>query len=319
MRGFRDLFIAIGLAIFAVGLTTSVLSLTDSYEYTTRRLDGEIPFAPVGFLILLCVIVFVLSERITRRYRLPLSSIVVATSFAFSLALLVRYIVVPFYPPFDLGPMHGLILSPDGNWGAFAGAALGASIFYWRYRLPFSLFLVAGSVVGLSLFFLRFSAVEAWQDDHIRVIVGLLGIATFGAAMWYDVRDRFRVTRASECAFWLHLAAAPMLVHALLYDTDFGAANLAFVFGTIVMLSIIALLIDRRALLVSGLSYLAGAIWHMVPKDTFIGDEKFAVTALLLGSFILVLGLGWSRLRRRIVAGFPFASIKARLPPAEAR
>src|SRR2546430_3225670 len=32
-------------------------------------------------------------------------------------------------------------------------------------------------------------------------------------AMWWDGSDRARLTRRSDVAFWLHLLAAPMIVH----------------------------------------------------------------------------------------------------------
>ena len=34
--------------------------------------------------------------------------------------------------------------------------------------------------------------------------------------MYYDLSDRTRTTRLADCAFWLHLLAAPLIVHSLI-------------------------------------------------------------------------------------------------------
>jgi hypothetical protein len=44
-------------------------------------------------------------------------------------------------------------------------------------------------------------------------LVLVLGIGTFLFAMWWDSSDRARLTRRADVAFWLHLLAAPMIVH----------------------------------------------------------------------------------------------------------
>jgi hypothetical protein len=49
----------------------------------------------------------------------------------------------------------------------------------------------------------------------IALEVFVCGIGVFTLAMWYDGRDPARITRRSDVAFWLHLLAAPMLVHPL--------------------------------------------------------------------------------------------------------
>src|SRR5438874_3733945 len=37
------------------------------------------------------------------------------------------------------------------------------------------------------------------------------------AAMAFDASDRERATRRADCAFWLHLLAAPLIVHSLIW------------------------------------------------------------------------------------------------------
>ena len=105
---------------------------------------------------------------------------------------------------------------------------------------------MAGAMIGLSLLLLHEAMGSDWFLDHGRVVIGIWGLAIFVLAMWFDVKDRLRVTRFSECAFWLHMFAAPMLVHALLSGESFRAPPAALVLGTMLILAVIALFIDRR-------------------------------------------------------------------------
>ena len=154
-----------------------------------------------------------------------------------------------------------------------------------------------------------------WFADYGRALIGAWGCVIFIAAMWFDLKDRLRVTRLAENALWLHLAAAPMLVHAVLFGGD-GTTGLGYALGMMALLSVAALLIDRRALLVSGLGYFAVAISQLVSSGAVSGVLNFAVTTVILGGVMLVLGLGWTPIRARLVAAVPFDGLKSRLPPA---
>ena len=82
----------------------------------------------------------------------------------------------------------------------------------------------------------------------------------FSFAMRFDLSDRLRATRRSDCAFWLHVLAAPLLVHSLVglvSDNTFKPDTFAAIMIVVIalLLTIVALIIDRRALLVSALVY----------------------------------------------------------------
>src|SRR3546814_7832497 len=87
--------------------------------------------------------------------------------------------------------------------------------------------------------------------------------------MWWDRSDRVRQTRRSDVAFWLHLLAAPMIAHPIFFllgvtqgdDISSGAA--AMVVGIYVLFGLIALAIDRCALLVSALAYVLFALTQL--------------------------------------------------------
>src|SRR5213079_2197997 len=117
---------------------------------------------------------------------------------------------------------------------------------------------VAGIVIGLLI-----SALGQVAEQAKNAILGLvlvLGIGIFLYAMWWDSSDRARLTRRSDVAFWLHLLAAPMIVHPIftLLGLNSGSASLSeglIVILLYLVLGLTAVAVDRRALLVSALAY----------------------------------------------------------------
>lgn len=321
LRGFRDIFIALGVLIFTIGVSVYATGLIGRVSNIMNNwaLMGESSLWAVAVALVLCVFGLILAEIITRQQRLPLSSLVVSITFALWFALLfgvataqLTFAIVPRTP-------HALILANSiVAWAAIAGAIVGVGFFYWRYRLPFALVLLAASLIGLSILLIREVFGAEWFAEYGRILTGLWGVAVFAAAMWFDIKDRLRVTRFTECAFWLHLFAAPLLVQSLLFGEFKDTPDVGYVLGTMAVLSAVALLIDRRALLVSGLGYFAIAISQLVSKSTLLGDQTFAVTAFVLGGALLILGLGWTGIRRRLLAVLPFEALKKVLPPSAA-
>lgn len=317
MRGFRDFFIAVGVVIFAIGLSSTALSLQGEHGFFRSFSFHEVTVSALLVGLGMWAFGLLQAEFITRKYRLPLSSLVVAIAFAIWSAYLF-VLVVAWSSPFI--PHDAAAMSRNANsiiaQAAFIGAILGTVFFYWRYRLPSALFLLAGSAVALSFVLAEEVLGDRWIAEHPRILIGAWGVVTFVVAMSFDIKDRLRVTRLSECAFWLHLFAAPMLVHAMLFSDPSDAPKFDFILGTMAVLSVIALVIDRRALLVSGLGYIAVAISQLVSSSAFFNGKEFAFTAFVLGAIVLTLGLGWTRLRRAALALLPFDAIKSRLPPA---
>lgn len=322
LKGFRDIFIAIGVVIFAVGLSSVAKEFYNGDWWRTSApfFQGTYALSDVAIALGLVAAGVLLAEWVTRIQRLPLSSLVLAVVIAFWAAVLsttlLRYVLpdAAVTRPIDAASLALLPLS---------GAILGLILFYWRYRLPFALLpLVAAAawfIYALLQSIFAITHIEGFQ----RVTIGVLGLMVFALAMWFDLKDRLRVTRFSECAFWLHLLAAPMLVHSLLVGNNVsgisGEPNIAFVLGVMAMLALLALAIDRRALLVSGLSYFAVAIGGIIYRTEIFEGMEFAFTAFIFGVVVLCLGLGWASIRRIIVRLLPFSSLKERLPPVAAK
>jgi hypothetical protein len=82
--------------------------------------------------------------------------------------------------------------------------------------------------------------------------------------------------------------------------------------AAVVLFALVALIIDRRAFLVSSLVYLGGAL---VYAFTQLGGEQNAtwITLLLMGTSVILLGVGWHRARRAVMQFIP--SVLARHLP----
>jgi hypothetical protein len=152
------------------------------------------------------------------------------------------------------------------------------------------------------------------------VILLICGLGVFAAAMAFDVSDRERTTRRSDCAFWLHLLAAPLIVHSLIWLTTSNAFQAmtdrvaATIVAIVVVLTLVAVTIDRRALLVSTLTYLGIAIAYALKAASVDQSAVFFATLLVLGAMVLTIGVGWLPLRRILMRLVP-VRLGAHLPP----
>jgi len=159
------------------------------------------------------------------------------------------------------------------------------------------------------------------RGEQIKTILEtaalLLGVCTFLFAMWWDGSDPKRETRRSDVAFWLHLLAAPLMVHpifSLLGLTEGAASTLDGIVVVLlyVVLGLVALAIDRRALLVSALAYVLYALNSLF--ETYGAVElSVALTALVIGSALLLLSAFWTSARRAVIKPLP-SGLQGRLP-----
>ena len=316
LTGFNDIFVAIAAAILLVAVAWIG-------HYIGPRIEGEGPSPTAGLLV--AATAWGLAEFFTRQRRMALPSIILLLAFSGG---------VMAAATFGLG----LIIGPDvfdENASAFtlllsAGAAItvAATWFHWRrFRVPITVAAGAAFVVGLVLALIASSLVGDGQNisdqrgEQIRSIlegVGLiLGVGTFLFAMRWDASDPKRETRRSDVAFWLHLLAAPLIVHpifSLLGLTEGSASTLDGIAVVLlyVVLGLVALAIDRRALLVSALAYVLFALNSLF--ETYGAVElSIALTALIIGSALLLLSAFWTNARRAVVRPLP-EGLQARLP-----
>ena len=325
MRGFNDVFFAVGVALFVAG-----------FAYLAGGNSGG--------LALTAAVVWALSELLVARLRLVLPGILLAILFV---GLVFIALPVERLLGIEVGQAQNA-RSPTGLLDAMRSvpgvplvvalrglvAALAAGIFYFRFKLPFALLPLAASLVAVVLAVASYLVPAAQIWDPVVLLV--CGLAVFTAAMAFDASDRERSTRRADCAFWLHLLAAPLIVHSLIWlvspaltatsaavpggpwraMTPELAAAIVFIFS---VLALIAIAIDRRALLVAGLTYLGAAIGYAISGGRAGPNVAFAVymTLALLGALVLVLGVGWMALRRMLITHMS-ASLANRLPPVPA-
>ena len=205
-----------------------------------------------------------------------------------------------------------------------AAVAAGAAWLHWRrFRVPIT---VAAGTAALAGLVLALVASALPQDGNpgentlFLVTVLLLGIVVFALAMRWDSSDPRRETRRSDVAFWLHLLAAPMIVHpvfALLGLTQgvVAPAESALVIALYILLGIAAVAVDRRALLVSALAYVLYALNSLFQTYGAV-ELSFALTALVIGSALLMLSAFWAQTRRAVINPLP-EHLKLRLAPVD--
>ena len=204
--------------------------------------------------------------------------------------------------------------------GVSAAIAAAAAWLHWRrFHVPITVAAgaasAAGIIVGLLVAGLGQNSDQA--KNAILSLVLVLGIGIFLFAMWWDSSDRARLTRRSDVAFWLHLLAAPMIVHPIftLLGLNSGSASLSeglIVILLYLVLGLTAVAVDRRALLVSALAYVLWALADLFKRFGAV-ELNIALTALVIGSALLLLSAFWHQARAAIVRPLP-ENLRDKLP-----
>lgn len=306
ITGFADIFVTMGLGLF-LGAASYLLHAS---------LGGAVVVSAT-----MAALAWALAEFFTRRRRMALPSIVLLVVFAHSSF-------------FALGSALGAgggsggarsgwldtLWRPEGDPLPMALAALGtvalAGLHYWRFRVPITV-AAGAAALALSILFLLYAAAPDATEQLVNGLLAALGLAVFAAAMGFDLRDPRRETRRTDIAFWLHLLAAPLIVHSVFQAIGAGRGEVgtgvsALVLLVFAALALVAILVDRRALLVSGLVY-AGVAFSSLIRGVGLTDTTTPVTILVLGAFVLLLSAGWGPLRAGLLGLAPEA-LAARLP-----
>jgi len=152
----------------------------------------------------------------------------------------------------------------------------------------------------------------------------VVGLATLACAIWFDMRDPMRSSRASDHAFWLHMAAAPQIIFGIRgLILGYGFVPASTVDATVMLLvliafGIISLALNRRALIVSGLLTFGGTLWVLVDGlGGGNGLNTIMLVALIVGGSIVLLGGGWRTARRFVLKAFPAQGTLGRIFPPE--
>jgi hypothetical protein len=297
LTGFNDIFVSIAIVMVLVALGW--------LGYLVGAAFGAALVAAAGWA---------LAEFFTRRRRMALPSILLLLAWVGGVS-----VAAIFLGPTPPGALH-LALS-----GLAAGAAAYA---HWlRFKVPITV--AAGACAVLALLVVLVGTSIPGGQRWLLPLIFLSGLVVFALALWWDMSDPRRQTRRADVAFWLHLAAAPLLVHPAFSwlglasaswltaqgapdAADFSRSALAV--AIYLLLAIVALVIDRRALMVSALAYLLYAM-NALLRSTGALSVSFALSALIAGAALLLLSAYWRAARRPLLSVAP-AWLRARVPDA---
>jgi hypothetical protein len=312
LTGFNDIFVSIAAAIllFAVGWIGQSVGQSTGLTIDDR---GPTFLAP----LFVALTSWGLALYFTAKRRMALPSILLLLAFVGGTLATAFFALV-----LGVGPDN--VNGNDKLGGALAAisaaVAGGAAWLHWRrFHVPITVAAgaaaVAGIVVGLLISALGQNAESA--KNAILGLVLVLGVGTFLFAMWWDSSDRARLTRRSDVAFWLHLLAAPMIVHPVFTLLGLNSGHISITEGLVVValyiaLGITALAVDRRALLVSALAYVLYALQALFREFGAV-ELNIALTALVIGSALLLLSAFWHQARAGIVKPLPEA-LRDKLP-----
>jgi hypothetical protein len=161
----------------------------------------------------------------------------------------------------------------------------------------------------------------------VDLVTGLSGPILLVWAMWWDISDVRRETVRSDVAFWLHICAGFSIVKTsmtLLLGTNDNASgwwrafshppsptagDAVAVLALFAAFALVALVIDRRSLLTSGMFYAVPALGVLIGG----GAIMFAPALFITGVSLIVLAVQWLPWRERLLRLLPLA-VSAQLP-----
>ncbi len=314
LNSFNDIFVSIGVVILLLAVGAIGQAIGEGLAGGNDQLHDTFQVLFAGGFV--AGASWPLAEFFTRKRRMGLPSILLLLAFVGGTFAAVFGLSASFA---ELGNERLAAILGAGS----ALVAAGAAYVHWkRFMVPITVAAGAAALSGTAIGLIAsIVGPDAMNEQVLLGLVFLAGLAVFTFAMRWDITDRDRTTRRSDVAFWLHLLAAPMIAHpifALIGVTEGDNIGLGAAFGVLAVyvgFGLVALAIDRRALLVSALAYVLAAL-------TFLFDEfgavelNFALTALVIGSALLTLSAFWLPIRKAVVAALP-EDLQAKVPTTE--
>lgn len=284
--GFNDIFVVIACVLMLV--STLWIGMSSSPKYG---------------LLVTALVAWGQAECFVRRRRMALPAIVLLLAFIASLAGLTFVLA-------------GLKEGFSSVFAVLGAVALASWVHWLRFRVPMAVALCAGALLGVAgVFVLSLLTGFDWirTEDMVTfssIVCFACGVAAFVMAMRWDMKDPTRTNEKSDIAFWLHMLAAPLLVHPVFFSMTITAADgvgplqalsVVLLYGVI---GIVSLAIDRRALMVAALSYVLAVFANLLVLYGVV-NMNFAITAFVVGAALLVLSVFWHRMRVRLIAVAP--------------
>lgn len=281
ISGFNDIFVVIAcvLLLLAVGWIGHGFSL---------------PLA--GVAVAACA--WGLAEFFVRKRHMALPAIVLLGAFVGGVVMLLSPVMNEHSPLLPLVALVVLVIAVWAHWK--------------RFYVPITVALGTAAFVFMGLQIVD-KFIPLFSTSWGIPIIGVAGLLVFFYALWWDSRDLQRQSRRADVAFWLHLLAAPLLVHPAFWQltskVEQGGESVSLLSALLVLaiyafLALVSLVIDRRALMVSALSYVLytfGAVFKAYAEPSL----SFAFTALCIGSGLLLLSAFWHSCRARLLPLMP--------------
>lgn len=316
VTGFNDIFVTIACALVI---------------FASASVGGQAEVWLGGLLV--AGASWLMAEAFTLRRRMALPSIVLLLSFAVGLGVAASDLAGQFLPTHEIKhsfqfngqadtwtqdvryPWQEALMSALGGLAAAAGAWL-----HWkRFRVAITIAAGIGALVLLLLSGIAAATNQTLGSNTIIAPAALIcGLVVFAYAMKWDLTDPERKTQNADIAFWLHLLAAPLIAHPLFYwmgvtgGDEISSLSALGVLVIYVLFGVVALAIDRRALLVSALAYVLVALGQLFRSYGEV-ELNVALTALVIGSALLALSAFWTPIRTALIQRLP-GSLQAILP-----
>ncbi len=289
ITGFNDIFVVIACALLLVSITWIGVE-TLGWWFGT---------------LLQTITAWLLAEYFTRKRLMALPSIVLLLAF-------VGGVIATSVACFLLFEQkeQSLVIIITSIIAAFAAWA------HWlRFKVPITVAAGAAALAGGFIMLVMEGIPESKQWANIAFFGA--GLLVFMLAMYWGSSDTNRDTRRSDVAFWCHLVAAPLLVHPVfsfldIFKSETGAWQAGAVAALYIVIAVVSISIDRRALMVSALMYVLYAFSAVLQKYGVV-SLGFALTAFMIGSGLLLLSAFWHNCREAIIQFYPDA-IQTRLP-----
>lgn len=266
IRSFGDIFITLGIVLLVIAINMTSVS---GYYYL-------LPIA--GFAIL--------AEWLVGVRRLVLPGIAILLSILYFVNRAMNF-------------QHD-----DASMSSLAILSVTSLLFYLRYRMPFSLLPLSTALVTMAIMQIGLDVLKT------PIIFAAFGLLVFIVALWFDSRDTRRVSHLSDSGFWLHLVAAPLIVHGVMASMLISDSSIVEMIGKdiliiafFVVFFFVALLIDRRAMLVATQLYVIYSLTQILRFNLDKTENMTIYVLILLGIFIIYFGTYWYK-TRRLVFGF---------------
>lgn len=339
--GGNDVFVALGIVLLMTGVWYAI--------------SGWLPTLPAACAAF-ALFLWGVAEVVTRRKRMKLSSLIVAVTFTTAIITgLVSWIIANMDFIEAQNPLQMLDLRDQIRSVTLLGigaTAIAALAWFARFRVPIMTAVLVLSALALVATGIADGIVDgilSWRtpvnspEDAAALGKSLLwvplvmGLVVFAIGVFLDLRDRHRDTLLSDCAFWMHVISAPLIVHPLfvlatgtmpffadILPVESGGGDTS---ATITLLALVALFfyvalaIDRRSLLVPALGYFAtvGVVSLVQATADTTGVPSFAVVLALVGILVITFGAGWQKIRAATIGTTLPRTVLDLLPPIGAK